>query len=229
MVKFEELSGLERVYQPSFEEVFRNEYYLKGKWAEEVFGNANHIVLELGCGKGEYTTGLAKKYPDKNFIGVDIKGARLWRGAKTANEENIYNAAFLRTRIEMITSFFAKNEVSEIWLTFPDPQSTRRRTRKRLSGPLFLNRYRNFLKEGGQIHLKTDSTILYNYTRELAEFNQLTIKIDTKDLYKTHPDHEVAQIQTFYEDQFLARNVPIKYLEFYLSHNKEILELPEDE
>jgi tRNA (guanine-N7-)-methyltransferase len=229
LAKFQELSDFERVFQPSFDETFKNDYYLRGKWSGEVFGNENPLVLELGCGKGEYTVGMAKKYKMKNFIGVDIKGARIWRGAKTANEENILNAAFLRTRIELINSFFAKDEVAEIWLTFPDPQEKKRRMKKRLSGPRFLNQYRNFLQHNGIIHLKTDNDILFDYTKRIAEFNDLQILFSSSDLYKSDFDNDILNIQTFYEKQFLGKNIPIKYIKFRLPADKLILDLPDDE
>lgn len=229
LAKFRELANLERVFQPSFEEVFQKDYYLKGKWCSTVFNNDNPLVLELGCGKGEYTVGMARHFHDKNFIGVDIKGARIWRGARTANEENLLNAAFLRTRIELISSFFDMNEVSEIWLTFPDPQEKKRRKKKRLSGPRFLNQYRQFLKDKGLVHLKTDSNVLFDYTKRLAEYNELEILYCSSDLYNSGCKDEILAIKTFYEKQFLSQHIPIKYIRFRLSPEKEIAELPDNE
>src|SRR4030042_687760 len=159
------------VIQPAFEEAFRTDYPLKGKWNREFFKNQHPLVLELGCGKGDYTLGLASLFPEINFIGVDIKGARIWKGAKTALLESIPNVGFLRIRIEFIDSFFAPGEVDEIWLTFPDPQLEKKR--KRLTAPKFLNEYRMFLKNNGVIHLKTDNKVLYNYTLDTVRYNQL--------------------------------------------------------
>lgn len=229
LAKFEELANLDRVFQPAFEEVFQKDFHLKGKWSSEVFRNQNPIVLELGCGKGEYTTGMATKFTDKNFVGVDIKGARIWRGARTVNENNILNAAFLRTRIEFINSFFSKNEVSEIWLTFPDPQEKKRRKKKRLTGSRFLNLYRSFLLDKGLVHLKTDNQILFDYTRELAGFNGLEILFSTADLYNSDYDNEILNIKTFYEKQFLEKGTSIKYIVFRLPSSKKIMELPDEE
>ena len=151
------MESLDRVFQPPLEEIFGLDYHLKGRWCREVFGNDHELILELGCGKGEYSVGLARNYPQKNFVGLDIKGARIWTGAKIAQEEGLSNVAFLRTRIDFINSFFTRNEVAEIWITFPDPQEKRRRLKKRLPGAHFLNRYRAFLKDEGKIHLKTDN------------------------------------------------------------------------
>ena len=160
--RFTEMAHFRNVLQPGFDEVFGRKHPIMGKWHDTFFGNDNPIVIELGCGKGEYTVGLAKKFPEKNFIGIDIKGSRMWRGAKSAIEENLKNTGFLRTRIEFINSFFDKDEVDEIWLTFPDPQP--KKSNKRLSSCRFLNMYSNFLKQEGYIHLKTDSELLYSYT-----------------------------------------------------------------
>jgi len=227
--KFEETLAFKRVYQPEFDEVHKKDFFLKGKWSKEVFNNNNPLVLELGCGKGEYTTGLAQHFPEKNFIGVDIKGARIWRGAKTSNEENIENSGFLRTRIEIIDSFFAEDEVEEIWLTFPDPQIKKRRMKKRLSGPRFLVQYQKFLKSDGIIHLKTDSSILYQYTLDLVNHNKLEVLFSTDNLYESGLNEEILQIQTFYEKQYLAQGISINYLKFKLPKNITIEELPDNE
>ncbi len=229
LAKFSELEKLDRVFQPSFEEIFQKDHKFKGKWSAEVFHNTNPLILELGCGKGEYTVGLAKEYEHKNFIGIDIKGARIWRGARTANEENVQNAAFIRTRIELIRSFFAPEEVSEIWLTFPDPQEKKRRKKKRLSGSRFLNEYRHFLKDKGIIHLKTDNDILYDYTLKLLHYNNLQADYYTSDLYSAAFREDVPDIRTFYEKQYLAEGKNINYLKFRLPADKEIAELPEDD
>ncbi len=215
--------------EPTFEEAFRGDYPLKGLWSEEIFENRNPIVLELGCGKGEYTVGMARRFPETNFIGVDIKGARMWRGAKTANEENLTNTAFLRARIEFITSFFAENEVSEIWITFPDPQEKSRRKKKRLTSAGFLNRYRQFMLPGGRVNLKTDNTGLYTYTRELALYNSMEILEESPDLYRDYTSGPLVEIRTHYERQFAEKGVAMKYVSFKLPIDKEIRELPDEE
>ncbi len=223
--RFAEMETFPNVIQPSFGEVFGRDYHLKGAWNGRVFGNNNPIVLELGCGKGEYTTGLARKFPGKNFIGVDIKGSRIWRGASTALSEHLDNVFFLRTHIEMIQSFFGKDEVDEIWMTFPDPQL--KKIRKRLTSPRFLNSYAGFLKPGGMIHLKTDSRELYDYTQEVARYNNLTIICESRDLYHSGLNSDILEIRTFYEQQFIEQGLRIHYLCFALSHGKEIEE-PEE-
>lgn len=223
------METLERVIQPAFEEVYQKDYSLKGKWAEEIFHNANPITLELGCGKGEYTVNLAMKYPDRNFIGIDIKGARIWKGAKTANELQLKNVAFLRTRIELIQSFFAENEVEEIWITFPDPQLKKRRNKKRLTASRFLNLYRGFLIDKGRVHLKTDSDALHLYTVDIVRYNKLEILLETKDLYHSGFDDDILSIKTFYEQQFLDEGDKITYISFLLPSDKAIVEIPEDE
>ena len=226
--RFRELETFQRVFQPPFEDVFRKDYIYKGKWAHEVFQNDYPIVLELGCGKGEYSIGLARLYPDKNFMGLDIKGARIWKGARTANEEEIQNVAFLRTRIELISSFFEKDEVEEIWITFPDPQEKRRRNKKRLTGAIYLNLYRQILKDGSMIHLKTDNDLLYADTLQLLEYNDLPIIRNTDNLYDTGWSDSALSIQTFYELRFLEAGKPINYLEFRLPTGKEIKALPDE-
>mgnify|MGYP006302084811 CR=1 FL=1 len=227
--KFREMKSFHRVFQPAFEEVFHNDYPLKGTWSEEVFSNGHSLTLELGCGKGEYTVNLAARFPERNFIGIDIKGARIWRGAKTANEQSLLNVAFLRTRIEMITSFFRQDEVDEIWITFPDPQEKKRRRKKRLTGPRFLNLYRQFLKDNGLVHLKTDNRLLYQYTLELARHNNLDIIQHTDDLYGSGMADEILSIRTFYESQFLEEGKKIHYLSFRLPREVTITDLPEDD
>jgi tRNA (guanine-N7-)-methyltransferase len=171
--------------------------------------------LELGCGKGEYTLALSRKYPEKNFVGIDIKGARLWRGAKTVDDEKITNAAFLRIRIEFIDNFFAENEVDEIWITFPDPQITK--PRKRLTAITFLERYRKFLKRGGIVHLKTDSRMLHDYTLKVIKDNNFTLLSSYTDIYTQIPDDELLGIKTHYEAQFSAKGIPITYLKFFFT------------
>jgi tRNA (guanine-N7-)-methyltransferase len=209
--KFEENKLFRHIFQPSSDEIMNPDLGFKGHWNEK-FGNSNPIVLELGCGKGEYTVALSRKYPDKNFIGVDIKGARLWRGAKTVAEENIPNAAFLRIRIEFIDNFFAQNEIDEIWITFPDPQINK--PRKRLTSPLFLDRYCKFLKNEGIIHLKTDSRMLYNYTLNVINDKKFTLLSSYTDISAQNPDDELLSIKTFYEAQYSAKGIPITYLKF---------------
>jgi len=226
--RFKELEQLDRVFQPPFEDIFGRDYYLKGNWKKQVFNNDNPLILELGCGKGEYTTGLAEQDPLKNFIGVDIKGARLWKGAKYANETNLLNVAFLRTRIEFIHSFFGTEEVDEIWLTFPDPQIKKRRNKKRLTSPRFLNAYRSFLKDKGIIHLKTDSEEMFHYTVDLVEFNKLEVISKTEDLYRSGNPDSFLSIRTFYESQYIAEGKNINYLAFKLPSQRNIIETSDD-
>lgn len=225
--RFEEMKDFERVFQPSFEEYFRRDYHLKGRWGQKIFRNDHPVVLELGCGRGEYTIGLAGRFPGKNFIGVDIKGARMWSGSKVAHEGKILNIAFLRTRIEFIDSFFGEDEVSEIWLTFPDPQLKRERKKKRLTGSIFLNIYQRLLCDEGIIHLKTDNNALYNYTLNLLEFNGLEVLYCTDDLYKTGLPDDILNIKTYYERKYLENGSKICYLKFCLSKYKKINEYPE--
>lgn len=224
--RFAEMETFSNVIQPPFDEVFRKDHPVKGQWKATQFGNNNPLVLELGCGKGEYTTGLARRYPDKNFVGVDIKGSRIWRGARTALKENLVNVRFLRSHIELINSFFGQNEVDEIWITFPDPQLKKKR--KRLTSPRFLMNYSRFLQDNGLVHLKTDNVVLFNYTHALARTNGFTIRTQTSDLYGEGLNNEILEIKTFYEHQFLARGMKITYLCFELTNEKEIIEPPED-
>jgi tRNA (guanine-N7-)-methyltransferase len=223
------MQSFHRVYQPDFEDVYKRDYRLKGAWSREVFDNAHPITLELGCGKGEYTISLARRFPERNFIGIDIKGARIWRGAKTAHEEALENVAFLRTRIELILSFFSRDEVEELWITFPDPQEKRRRRKKRLTGPRFLNLYRQFLVDNGTIHLKTDNDRLYRYTFRLAEYNNLEILHRADDLYASDIADDLRTIRTHYESQYLEEEKTIHYLAFRLPRERMILELPDEE
>ncbi|MEC8969078.1 MAG: tRNA (guanosine(46)-N7)-methyltransferase TrmB [Bacteroidota bacterium] len=216
--KFSELNTFTNVLQPSLNEI-QPAHKIKGKWNLE-FKNDNPIVLELGCGKGEYTIGLAKRNPDTNFIGVDIKGARIWKGAKTMNDQKIENVRFLRTKIDFIEHFFSKDEVSDIWLTFSDPQP--KRPRKRLTSPLFIERYKKFLCPNGTIHLKTDSNLLYNYTLEEIKENNYTIIEKSTNIYSelipraTKKLQETLSIQTFYESLWLKENKTIKYIAFVI-------------
>lgn len=236
--KFAENANFACLVQPSTAEVLGVDHPLKGHWASDFFHNDKPIVLELGCGKGEYTVDLAKRNPDFNYIGVDIKGARLWTGAKMATQAGMTNVGFLRTRIEFITSLFAPGEVSQIWLTFSDPQIGREK--KRLTSPLFLSRYREFVKEGGIINLKTDSRYLHEYSYAIAQRNNLRVLARTTDLYNTAPealgehlsDQEISslfEVQTFYEKHFLAQGYDITYLAFVLDHEGDYISPEWDE
>lgn len=214
--RFAENLTFKNFVQPEFEEIFHRDHPLKGHWRSDFFHNDNPIVLELGCGRGEYTVALASRCPDRNFIGIDIKGARMWRGAKTATENAMTNVGFLRTRIEFIESFFAENEVDELWITFPDPQLRKNRIKKRLTAPLFLGYYSRFLKPDGAVNLKTDSQHLHLYTRAVAECNGLPIEACDDDIYGHGTADEVLSIKTAYETRFLAEGLPITYLRFGL-------------
>ena len=188
-------------------------FFLKGKWRQEFFKNDNPIVLELGCGKGEYTVGLAEKYIEKNFIGIDIKGARMWRGCKTSNENGMNNVAFIRSQIEIIDMYFGENEVDEIWITFPDPQL--KKPNKRLTSNRFLERYRKVLKKGALIHLKTDSKELYDFTMdEVLIPNKMNVLFNSDNLYGSGLNDDVIEIKTFYEGIYLSQSKPITYIKF---------------
>lgn len=218
--KFEENKTFTNLIQPTFDEVLCKDYYLKGKWRKDFFKNENPIVLELGCGRGEYTVNLAKTFPNKNFIGFDIKGARLWKGAKMAFESNMNNVAFVRTKIEFLNSFFKNDEIEEIWITFPDPQPNKEC--KRLTSALFLNKYNSVLKLNGLIHLKTDSKELYEYTNRLIDSCNLQKHLSTNDLYNSGLVNEILKIKTYYENMFLSQNKPITYIKFSLIKGKEL-------
>jgi len=202
-----------------------DEHPLKGKWAKEFFKNSNPIVLELGCGKGEYSVNQAKAFPHKNFIGVDIKGNRLWKGAKMTKEENLKNVGFVRTRIDHISKVFGKDEISDIWITFPDPQPQQSREKKRLTSLNFLEKYKPFLKRGGTIHLKTDNFPLYEYTLQVIEGNEFKLLDSTDNLYddlSKNPEKftvgtATLGIKTFYERRFLEEGKNICYLRFQIS------------
>jgi tRNA (guanine-N7-)-methyltransferase len=221
LARWTELGSYDNVIQPEISEISGKDHPVKGNWQKSLFKNGNPIILELGCGKGEYTIGLANRFPDNNFIGIDIKGARLWRGAKTANEQKLPNVAFLRTRIEFITSFFSENEVDEIWITFPDPHPGGRNSNKRLTSPRFLNSYRLFLKDKGLIHLKTDNTELYNFTNSIVNYNNLETVFSTIDLYSDKIDN-ILSIRTHYEKIFLEAGLKINFLSFRLDKEKII-------
>ncbi len=216
--RFKENETFSNVIQPDREQLTSGGFHLKGNWNTLHFNNNNPIVLELGCGKGEYTIALAQQNPDKNFIGIDIKGARFWRGAKTAIDQNLPNVAFIRTQIELIEYLFNKNEVSEIWITFPDPQIKYKRTKHRLTNESFLKRYKNVLNPKGVIHLKTDSEFMHGYTLGLLHGLKLEIVYAHHDIYNTeYAPKEVTEIQTFYEKQYLAVGKKITYIKFKIS------------
>lgn len=225
LVRWTELGSYDNVIQPEIEDVSRKDHPIKGRWNQDLFKNGNPITLELGCGKGEYTVGLASNFPHDNFIGIDIKGARMWRGAKTANEQKLPNVAFLRTRIEFINSFFSSDEVDEIWITFPDPHLGGRNSNKRLTSPWFLNSYRLFLKDKGLIHLKTDNKELYDFTCKVLSHNNVETIISTNDLYTEKIDN-ILSIRTHYEKIFLDAGLKINYISFRLDKEKIIENAP---
>ena len=220
--KFAAMETYPHVLQYPFAVLEKQGFVLKGRWGKTFFRNDRPIVLELGCGRGEYTVGLARMFPDKNFIGVDIKGARMFAGARQSMEEELGNVAFLRTGIELIHHFFGLGEVDEIWLTFPDPQM--KKDRKRLTSTRFMALYQQFLKPGGVIHLKCDSNYMFTYTCAMVEANGLTVEECTEDLYRTHPDDPVLSIRTAYEQQWLERGLDIRYLRFAVSPRETWIE-----
>ncbi len=244
LARWAELDTFENVIQPVIGTDSRNDHRIKGNWRREIFKNDNPLILELACGKGEYTVGMAMLMPGCNFTGIDIKGARMWRGARTAHEKQLKNTAFLRTRIEFINSFFAGDEVDEIWITFPDPHPGKRNSNKRLTCPWFLNTYRNFLRDKGIIHLKTDNAELYSYTERLAADNGLEIIVSTKDMHSMDPglipvtgrilssvsdpaavreiQTGIRDVRTHYETMFMEKGMKINYLAFRLEKGKEI-------
>ncbi len=219
--KFSDMENFGCVLQYPRHILIEKGFPLKGKWNSEFFSRSNPITLELGCGKGEYTVGLAEANPDRNYIGVDIKGARMWKGAKYVEEKGMDNAAFLRTEIEQICQFFNAGEIDEIWITFPDPQM--QKARKRLTSSRFLTNYRNFLRPGGIVNLKTDSPFLYEYTRRLVELNGFEVLANTDDHYGSGLADPVTSIKTFYEQQWLSRGKTIKLISFRLG-DEEIKE-----
>lgn len=241
--RWAELKTFKNVIQPDASFPAGSTHELKGHWNAKIFGTNNPIILELGCGKGEHTIGFSKIFPDRNFIGVDIKGARIWRGAKTAVENQLNNVAFLRTRIEFINSFFGEDEISEIWLAFPDPHPGGNNSNRRLTCPWFLNKYREFLKNGGVIHLKTDNAELFRYTLRIIEENQLDLLYSCSDIgtmqqnyvivptdiytsddqsYQINASINILSIKTHYELKFIEKGMNISYLAFRLAKNKTI-------
>ncbi|KAB1068374.1 tRNA (guanosine(46)-N7)-methyltransferase TrmB [Tamlana haliotis] len=213
--RFRENETFSNVFQPTRSELVDSKFKYRGQWRKEVFKNVNPLVLELGCGKGEYSVALAQKYPNKNFVGVDIKGARFWRGAKTAIEEHIPNVAFLRTQIELIDHAFAEGEVDEIWITFPDPQIKYKRTKHRMTNAVFLERYKKVLKPEGVVNLKTDSEFMHGYTLGLLHGAGHEVLYANHNVYKQEGSpEEVTSIQTYYESQYLEQNKPITYIRF---------------
>jgi tRNA (guanine-N7-)-methyltransferase len=222
--KFAQMATFSNVVQP---EITTNNFEYKGCWSSNFFHNNNPITLELGCGKGEYTVALSQIQPYRNFVGVDIKGARIWNGAKKALDNNIQNAGFLRTRIDMIDNFFGANEVDEIWITFPDPQP--KKQNKRLTSAHFLNLYKKFLKDGGIVHLKTDSRLLHYYTLELLKANNIVPIAYTDNLYNSDILDSILCIKTFYENSFLQQGKNITYLKFMMETDKQFVEIPKFE
>lgn len=240
--KFKEMETIDCVFQYPYGQLQQTGFPMRGSWNQDFFHNSNPIVLELGCGKGEYTVGLARRFPDRNFIGIDIKGARMHRGACQARDEQLGNVAFLRTNIELLPRFFSPGEVDEIWITFPDPQM--KKVRKRLTSTTFMQLYRQVLKPGGRINLKTDSPFLYTYTSAMVRLNSLPILADCADLHNAAQasdantasqapaydgiDPSLREIRTFYEQQWIARGLSIKYLAFSLTPDGDLQE-PQDD
>ena len=225
LAKFAEMAAYPLVFEPRYNPNADTAHFeLQGHWAHDFFHNDNPIILELGCGRGEYTVGLARQNPHRNYIGVDIKGSRMWTGATQAHQSGMANVAFLRTNIEFVWQFFAPGEVSEIWLTFSDPQM--KKATKRLTSTYFLNRYRRFLTDQGIIHLKTDSNFLFTYTQEMLRANHITPEVSTRDLYSdtTTDIDEARSLQTYYESMWRSRGIDIKYLRFRLPQQGELTE-----
>jgi tRNA (guanine-N7-)-methyltransferase len=220
--KFADMAGYPHVFECPYAVANQLPFEMRGQWNEAFFKNGNPIVLELGCGRGEYTVGLGRMFPDKNFIAVDIKGSRMWSGATESLEAGMKNVAFLRTRIEMIDRFFAENEVSEIWLTFSDPQM--KKATKRLTSTFFMERYRRFVKPNGIIHVKTDSHFMFTYTKCMIEENRFPVVFMTEDLYHSDPVDDILGIKTYYEQQWLERGLSIKYIKFLLPQDTELKE-----
>lgn len=224
--KFADMASYPHVFEYRYSVADNVPFEMKGNWRKDFFKNENPVVLELGCGRGEYTVGLAKMYPGKNFIGIDIKGARMWSGATEAMQQGLTNVAFLRINIEVIDRFFGTGEVDEIWLTFSDPQM--KKATKRLTSTYFMNRYRRFLRPDGTVHLKTDSNFMFTYTKLMLEKNHIPAGFVTEDLYHSGLVDDILGIQTYYEQQWLDRGLTIKYIKFLLPQEGLLVE-PEEE
>lgn len=222
LAKFADMREYPHVFEYPYSVVDNVPFPMKGHWGETFFKNDRPIVLELGCGRGEYTVGLGRLFPEKNFIGVDIKGARMWTGATESLQAGMTNVAFLRTQIEIIDRFFAEGEISEIWLTFSDPQM--KKATKRLTSTYFMERYRRFLTDRGLVHLKTDSNFMFTYTKYMTEHNHLPVEVMTEDLYHSGMADEILSIRTYYEQQWLDRGLDIKYIRFRLPHEGTLTE-----
>ena len=220
--KFADMAQYDNVIEHPFSVIDDVAFPLRGNWKRDFFKNDNPIVLELGCGRGEYTVALARRFPEKNFIGVDIKGARMWTGATEAKSEGLTNVGFLRTNIEIIDRLFAQGEVSEIWLTFPDPQM--KKFTKRLTSSLFLQRYAKILAPDAPIHLKTDSNFMFTYTKYVTEVNALPVKECIGDVYAQESVSDILSIRTYYESQWLERGLTIKYISFGLGGKETFVE-----
>ncbi|MBT3207943.1 MAG: tRNA (guanosine(46)-N7)-methyltransferase TrmB [Bacteroidetes bacterium] len=219
--RFADIKQFDNVVDIEISDILNQDFELKLLWKSKFFNNSNPIVLELACGKGEYTIGLAEKIPEKNFIGIDKKGARMWVGAKYALDNKLQNVAFIRTRIELLASFFGKNEVDEIWITFPDPQL--KSSKKRLTSARFLNLYRNIIKPSSIIHLKTDSQELFDFTNKMIEFNKLNLLFSTNNVENANLFSDILSIKTNYENIFLEEGKKIKYLKFELNKEQKVI------
>lgn len=213
--RFAETKTFPHFFQPHYYELLEG-FPLRGQWNKDFFKNDSPIVLELGCGKGEFTVGLAQRFPEKNYIGMDVKGSRMWRGAKTSFEEKMEHVAFVRSKIQGINFIFDQDEIDEFWITFPDPHPTKPGTKKRLTSPQFLERYRKIAKPGAIVHLKTDSSLLFEYTLEVIKEQNLELLFHTFDVDKNSGSEVMLAIRTFYEEMFRSEGVPIKYLKFVL-------------
>ncbi len=217
LARFAENATFPNLFQVSYEQLQHEPFFLKGKWHSHFFKNNHPIILELGCGKGDYTTGLAKAYPHRNFIGMDIKGARMWYGAKISQTEQLKNVAFIRSKIQLIDHFFSLHEIDEIWITFPDPQPRKSHEKKRLTSPAFLNRYRKVMKPDGIIHLKTDDEQLYTYTLEVINQEKLSVLANMPDIHGKETMEDAIRITTFYEKMWLEQGLSIKYLQYKIN------------
>ena len=214
LIHFQENLLFPHLFQAKYHELI-TDHHLRLKWKQEYFQNTNPVILELGCGKGEYTIGLAERSPDENFIGMDVKGARLWRGCKIVEEKHLNNVAFIRSQVDHITKFFGADEISEIWITFPDPQV--KKERKRLTSPVFIEKYRKILIPNGLIHLKTDSFDLYTYTLGILKRDNHPVLFSTDDLYHMQTIDDAGTIQTYYEKMWLEKGKKICYLKFHIA------------